>query len=567
MTTEDYRVAAACPTDPGTVFDFVGRPPYPDSRSNMSIRYSEGWEAQVCNGVLAYELPAEAGEGERPVQAVATVTEESGPVIIATATTDDLPATETPASRSSLTSASDGEQSTPLPLDQPTPSPTTAPTDAVTITPTPTPTPIVSPTDTPTPEPTPVTARTTPPTQTVAPLLTVVPQPTTAPLATVVSLPTITLVPSATPSPTVTPVPTATLPPTVAPSPTPIPPPPLRHLEEKQFMLKLINDERVSAGLNPVVLGDNAAAQLHAEASLENCFSSHWGVDGLKPYMRYSLAGGYQSNGENGSGRSYCIKASDGYRANGTAQQQIREAMDGLMNSSGHRDNILDPWHKKINIGLAWDRYNFQIYQHFEGDYVDYTQPPIIDKGVLSMSGSVKNGVHFKEDFDLGIQVYYDPPPRSLTPGQVARTYCYDNGLQVAAPRPPLTGNSYYPRQEFSQTNNPCPNPYDVSANARAARSHDEALSFSRSAYLESLGRQPETITVPWITALEWTARSEEFSVTVDLTDVLAEHGDGVYSLIVWGSIGGEDVVISQYSIFHGVTPPDTYDFESSEGG
>ena len=88
MTTEDYRVAAACPTDPGTVFDFVGRPPYPDSRSNMSIRYSEGWEAQVCNGVLAYELPAEAGEGERPVQAVATVTEESGPVIIATATTD-----------------------------------------------------------------------------------------------------------------------------------------------------------------------------------------------------------------------------------------------------------------------------------------------------------------------------------------------------------------------------------------------------------------------------------------------------------------------------------------------
>ena len=61
-------------------------------------------------------------------------------------------------------------------------------------------------------------------------------------------------------------------------------------------MLELINDERVSAGLNPVVLGDNAAAQLHAEASLENCFSSHWGIDGLKPYMRYSLAGGYQSN-------------------------------------------------------------------------------------------------------------------------------------------------------------------------------------------------------------------------------------------------------------------------------
>ena len=77
-------------------------------------------------------------------------------------------------------------------------------------------------------------------------------------------------------------------------------------------MLELINAERARAGLNPVILGDNIAAQLHAEAALENCFSSHWGVDGLKPYMRYSLAGGYQSNGENGSGLDYCIKASDG---------------------------------------------------------------------------------------------------------------------------------------------------------------------------------------------------------------------------------------------------------------
>jgi hypothetical protein len=28
---------------------------------------------------------------------------------------------------------------------------------------------------------------------------------------------------------------------------------------------------------------------------------------------------------------------------------------------------------------------------------------------------------------------------------------------------------------------------------------------------------------------------------------------------MVWGKLGGEDVVISQYSIFRGVTPPDTY--------
>ncbi len=94
-------------------------------------------------------------------------------------------------------------------------------------------------------------------------------------------------------------------------------------------MLELINAERKKAGLNSVTLGDNVVAQLHAEAALEKCFSGHWGVDGLKPYMRYSLAGGYQSNGENGSGLDYCIKASDGYRANSSIRQETRETMDG----------------------------------------------------------------------------------------------------------------------------------------------------------------------------------------------------------------------------------------------
>ena len=82
------------------------------------------------------------------------------------------------------------------------------------------------------------------------------------------------------------------------PPPDPSIPVHLRHIDQKRLMLELINEERTRAGLNPVTMGDNAAAQLHAEAALEGCFSSHWGLHGLKPYMRYSLAGGYQSSGE-----------------------------------------------------------------------------------------------------------------------------------------------------------------------------------------------------------------------------------------------------------------------------
>ena len=335
--------------------------------------------------------------------------------------------------------------------------------------------------------------------------------------------------------------------------------PELRHLEAKRYMLELINAERVQAGLNPVALGDNIAAQLHAENSLADCYSSHWGTDGLKPYMRYSLAGGYQSNGENGSGNDYCIKASDGYRAIDSVKSEINDAMAGWMRSAGHRSNILDPWHKKVNIGIAYDRYNALLYQHFEGDYVEYDRMPEIANGIRSLSGTTKNGAQFSKDGDLGVQIYYDPPPHDLAGGQVARTYCYDNGRQLAALREPLTGGYYWPTHEFTKNYQPCPSPYDVPSDTPAPRSADEAHQVWEQAYHASQSEAPQTITVPWITASEWTASDKTFAVQANISELLRQRGDGVYSVMVWGKIDGADAVISQHSIFHGLTPPDTY--------
>ena len=346
--------------------------------------------------------------------------------------------------------------------------------------------------------------------------------------------------------------------PTPAPTPTPVAPE-LRHLDGKRYMLDLINAARANAGLNPVVLGDNIAAQLHAETSLANCVASHWGIDGLKPYMRYSLAGGYQSNGENGSGSDYCVRAADGYMAEGSIKARVDAAMDGWMDSAGHRRTILTPQYQKVNIGIAYNRYNTVMYQHFEGDYVEYDKMPSIDNGILSLSGTTKNGVRFRSKSDLDVDIYYDPPPHELTRGQVSRTYCYDNGRVLAALREPLSDGSYWTTDDFTQTYDPCPNPYDVADDAPPARSAREANRLWDEAFARSQTSAPQTITAPWITASEWTARGETFAVRANLGDLLRKHGSGVYSVAVWGIIDGADAVISEYSIFHGITPPDTY--------
>ena len=236
--------------------------------------------------------------------------------------------------------------------------------------------------------------------------------------------------------------------------------------------------------------------------------------------------------------------------------------MDSWMGSPGHRDNILDKWHKKVNIGLAWDRYNFKAIQHFEGDYIHYDQLPSIENGILALSGTTKNGVAFSGVRDLGVQIYYDAPPYELTRGQVSRTYCYDLGLQIAGLRYPPGGNSYYSTHTYTAWHEPCPSPYDVPPDSAAPRSHGEAHQFWLDAVRASLEYPGHSVVARWITAMEWTASGESFSVKADLRDLLAMHGDGVYSLIVWGKIAGEDVPMSEYSIFHGVTPPEGYSEE-----
>ncbi len=353
-------------------------------------------------------------------------------------------------------------------------------------------------------------------------------------------------------------------------------PPHLRHLEYKRYMLELINAERRGAGLSPVALGDNVAAQLHAEAALEGCFGGHWGMDGLKPYMRYSLSGGYQSNSENGyrgswtvwrgsatwTGMDYCLTKSDGgfSAPQDDLRTDIDKAMSGLMSSPGHRRNILTPSYKKVNIGMAWDGFNFKAYQHFEGDYIEYDELPEIENGVLSFTGSLKNNASVMSDDDLSVQIYYDRPPKPLTRGQLSLTYCYSFGTQVATLRYPLTGNQYWVSDEFTKTSDSsCLDPYRVPADTPEPQSPDEERAFKQAARAATQSLQPVETIVPLITATGWNVSRQGFSVKANIAEVVGRHGAGVYTVTLWAMIDGEDAVVSQYSIFHGVTPPDTY--------
>jgi len=106
-----------------------------------------------------------------------------------------------------------------------------------------------------------------------------------------------------------------------------------------QEMIELINTERRDRCLPELCVNVKLteAAQKHSDDMQQNVFFSHTGSNGSEPWDRVRLEGyDISSVGENIS-----------------TDQSIPDAHQGLMNSRGHRDNILYPFYTHIGIGVA----------------------------------------------------------------------------------------------------------------------------------------------------------------------------------------------------------------------
>ena len=313
----------------------------------------------------------------------------------------------------------------------------------------------------------------------------------------------------------------------------------------RQIVLDLTNDARRAAGLTPVRLGANLAPQEHAEDMAESCFLSHWGTDGMKPYMRYSQAGGVQANAENVSGSSFCPADPSRYAQDSLAEE-ARQAVESLMGSLGHRANILRPEHRLLHLGLAYRAPNFWMVQQFSGHYAAFAQAPTIEGGELSFDMTACNGARVSRD-DLSVQVRHDPLPSPLTPGQLQRTSCYSSGRAVAALRRPLGQRQLYTSHDFSLPGSGCLDPYLLDPDLPAAQSYDDAALLKVPA---RSGRSGGDELGVWITADRWDINGRRARVAADLSALLRAAGGGVYTILIWGSVRGDDVPIAEYSIF-----------------
>lgn len=282
-------------------------------------------------------------------------------------------------------------------------------------------------------------------------------------------------------NPSVSPIPSAT---PYLPNETPLSTSSENHNQEEllNYALSLINSDRQSKGLQNVTLSNIDSGQRHAESMLNFGFFSHWDTDGYKPYMRYTLAGGKGAVAEN-----------IGWVGEWSYTLSIKEALNlsewNMMYDDekwnwGHRDNILDPFHNKVSIGIAYDNNDLYFVQDFEDDYVSWS--------ILSLSNQVvMQGTVLTAGKSISqVAIYFDNPTPLTTQQLNIAPYDggYDAGTYVGiVVSPPPSGSQYL---------------------------------------------QPEKGIL--IIANTWSEAAQNFSMSFDLSTAFVQFGRGVYTLYLW---------------------------------
>lgn len=210
--------------------------------------------------------------------------------------------------------------------------------------------------------------------------------------------------------------------------------------DARKYLLSLINKDRSAEHLPLVELDDVAtkAGQLHAEEMVMNGYLSHWGLDGKKPYMRYTDCGGADEDSEN----AYLI-GDTGIKLPLAAEQKFaRKDLETIESSfmaekppdDGHRKNILEPSHNYVGLALALakqgDEYAIGCTQEFIDRYGVYDPlPKTVKHGDhISVSGTLNKGVKF----DL-IELSWEEAPHPMSIAELNKTYAYgsaDKDLQ-----------------------------------------------------------------------------------------------------------------------------------------
>jgi uncharacterized protein YkwD len=208
--------------------------------------------------------------------------------------------------------------------------------------------------------------------------------------------------------------------------------------EIRANVLEMINEERAVAKVPPVALDELATqvATKHAIDMATGEFASHWGRDGLKPYHRYSFAGGTHATQENVSSadNTWSRKAKD--LKQDTAYLHVR-LYEEKPPYDWHRKTILAPQHTHVGLGLALEQLRLRMVELFVAKYVEVKPVVRLEKPgrTISFAAKMLNPDHILNH----VEVFYEPLPQApeLSWLRQPRSYTLPSEVRILQPKAP----------------------------------------------------------------------------------------------------------------------------------
>jgi hypothetical protein len=275
-----------------------------------------------------------------------------------------------------------------------------------------------------------------------------------------------------------------------------------KHEELVNYALDLINTDRKQHGLQSVTLSSINSAQLHAEEMLKVSYFSHWSLNGYKPYMRYTLAGGKGAASENCACILHIGSIFGPDVKSALKDMEYSMMYDDAHSNWGHRDNILNPMHNKVSIGIAYNRNNIYFVQDFENDYIAWNNLSTDNPNQIILQGTnLRAGTTIQN-----VMIFYDNPT-SLTVDKIKQAPyqgSYSPGTYVATVWSPPPAGTYYTYSDNTIHN---------------------------------------------IEANTWIENGNNFQISYSLVNVINSYGKGVYTIyLIAGSSTAES--LTTYSIW-----------------
>ena len=161
-----------------------------------------------------------------------------------------------------------------------------------------------------------------------------------------------------------------------------------------------------------------------------NGYMGHWDMNGFKPYIRYSLAGGKDHVSENASGQYEIGMAAPVMEDTDRALDYMKTGLKEFMSEGpggGHYENVINVYHNYVGIGYFCTNIGgtnqIRYYEEYIDRYIEWDDFPLTcgtgNKFLIS------GRVNAKDAGVFAVIVFFENFPRKMSPSEISAISTY----------------------------------------------------------------------------------------------------------------------------------------------